>query len=76
MADAKLMLNTVWGEFGHPTNMTGTWQRIETMRWQKTEAPLECWILVSSVVFGAGLSLEPVYQPWKHRKWKSWTSIS
>jgi len=34
MADAKLMLNTIWGEF--------TWQRIDTMRWQKTEAPLEC----------------------------------
>ena len=36
MADTKLMLNTLWGEFGHPTNMTGTWQRIETKRWQKT----------------------------------------
>ena len=34
MADAKLMLNTLLGEF--------TWQRIDTMRWQKTEAPLEC----------------------------------
>ena len=22
--------------------MTGTWQRMETMRWQKTEAPLTC----------------------------------
>ena len=34
MADAKLILNTLWGEF--------TWQCIETMRWQKTEAPLAC----------------------------------
>ena len=33
MADAKLMLNTLWGEFGHPINMTGTWQRRDTMRW-------------------------------------------
>ena len=40
--DAKLMLNTLWGEFGHPMNMTGTWQRRDTMRWQKTEAPLAC----------------------------------
>ena len=40
--DAKLMLNTLWGEFGQPMNMTGTWQRIDTMRWQKTEAPLAC----------------------------------
>ena len=40
--DAKLMLNTLWGEFGHPMNMTGTWQRRRTMRWQKTEAPLAC----------------------------------
>ena len=40
--DAKLMLNTLWGEFGHPMNMTGTWQRRDTMRWQKTEAPLTC----------------------------------
>ena len=41
-ADAKLMLNTLWGKFGHPINITGTWQRLETMRWQKTEAPLAC----------------------------------
>ena len=34
--DAKLMLNTLWGEFGHPMNMTGTWQRRDMMRWQKT----------------------------------------
>ena len=40
--DAKLMLNTLWGEFGQPMNMTGTWQRRDTMRWQKTEAPLAC----------------------------------
>ena len=40
--DAKLMLNTLWGEFGHPMNMTGTWQRRDTMRWQKTEAPHAC----------------------------------
>ena len=40
--DAKLMLNTLWGEFGQPLNMTGTWQRRDTMRWQKTEAPLAC----------------------------------
>ena len=40
--DAKLMLNTFWGEFGHPMNMTGTWQRLDKMRWQKTEAPRAC----------------------------------
>ena len=40
--DAKLVLNTLWGEFGHPMNMTGTWQQRVTMRWQKTEAPLAC----------------------------------
>ena len=34
MADAKLMLNTLWGEF--------TWHHIDTMLWQKLEAPLEC----------------------------------
>ena len=27
--DAKLILNTLWGEFGHPMNMTGTWERLE-----------------------------------------------
>ena len=48
MADAKLMLNTLWGEFGHPIIMTGTWQRIETMRWQKTEAPLACRAVVET----------------------------
>ena len=42
MADAKLMLNTLWGEFGQPINRTGTWQRLETMLWQKTEAPPAC----------------------------------
>ena len=46
--DAKLMLNTIWGEFGHPINMTGTWQRLETMRWQKTEAPLACCAAVDT----------------------------
>ena len=44
--DAKIMLNTLWGEFGHPMNMTGTWQRRDTMRWQKTEAPLACRTVV------------------------------
>ena len=42
VTDAKFMLNTLWGEFGHPMNMTGTWQRRDTMPWQKTEAPLAC----------------------------------
>ena len=46
--DAKLMLNTLWGEFGHPINVAGTWQRLETMRWQKTEAPLACRVAVDT----------------------------
>ena len=48
MADAKLMLNTLWGEFGHPIIMTGKWQRIKKMRWQKTEAPLACRAVVET----------------------------
>ena len=38
-ANKKLMLNTLWGKF---ENRTGTWQRLETMRRQTTEAPLAC----------------------------------
>ena len=39
-ADAKLMLNTLGGQF--------TCQRVETMRWQETEAPLECRVAVET----------------------------
>ena len=58
--DAKLMLNTLWGEFGQPMNMTGTWQRRDTMRWQKTEAPLH----VATAAVDTQERLDPTCQVW------------